>query len=108
MHQKPTDYYQYIDFLSQYDNLPITPRSPPTPTKPSSPSIHSYSSTLNSELHTTKKELYNCQLFLTEATNNFNFEKRINEDFKKNFTLLDTKYKHDIQTMQTALNAQKC
>ena len=98
MHKKPTDYFQYTDFLSQYNKFRITPRPPPTPTstnssshppQPSSPSIHSYS-----ELYTTKQELHNCQLFLNEATNNF--------------TLLDTKYKHDIQTMQTALNVQKC
>ena len=119
MQKKYSDYFQYSDFLTQYDKLGVTPRSPihppPTPSKPpshpsqpTSSSLHSYSSTLNSELYTTKKELHDCQLFLNEATNNFNFEKRINEDYKKNFALLDQKYKQDIQSMKTALNTQKC
>ena len=119
MQKKYSDYFQYSDFLTQYDKLGVTPRSPihppstpsstpPShPSQPSSSSLHSYSSTLNSELYTTKKELHDCQLFLNEATNNFNFEKRINEDYKKNFTLLDQKYKQDIQSMKTALNIQK-
>ena len=119
MQKKYSDYFQYSDFLTQYDKLGVTPRSPihPPPTPPSTPpshpsqpsssSLHSYSSTLNSELYTTKKELHDCQLFLNEATNNFNFEKRINEDYKKNFALLDQKYKQDIQSMKTALNIQK-
>ena len=117
MHKKHTDYFQYTDFLTQYDKLGVTPRSPvhyhPTPSKPSFPvqpsssSFNAYSTTLNSELFTTKKELHDCQLFLNEATNNFNFEKRINEDYKKNFALLDQKYKQDIQSMKTALNTQK-
>ena len=113
MQKKHTDYFKYNDFLTQYDKLGVSPRSPihppKTPSKPSShhPTQSSYSSSLNSELYTTKKELHDCQLFLTEATNNFNFEKRINEDYKKNFALLDQKYKQDIQSMKTALSAQQ-
>ena len=86
MHKKPTDYFQYTDFLSQYNKFRITPRPPQTPTstnpsshppQPSSPSIHSYS-----ELYTTKQELHNCQLFLTEATNNFNLENALTKTSK--------------------------
>ena len=91
-----------------WQNTPATPSKPSHSIHPSpSPSLHTYSTTLNSELFTTKKELHDCQLFLNEATNNFNFEKRLNEDYKKNFASLDQKYKQDIQSMKTALNAQK-
>ena len=86
--------------------IPSRPVQPSHGIQPSPSSFHAHSPTFSSELCATKKELQDCQLFLTESPSSFKFEKRLNEDYKRNFTALEQKCKQDIQSMQKALNAQ--
>ena len=101
MHKKYADYFQYRDSPTKYDKLGVAPRSPVHP-QPSRPTFARHS-TLSVFFPRT---FANFQLFLTESTSSFKFEKRLNEDYKRNFTALEQKCKQDIQSMQKALNAQ--
>ena len=93
MHKKYADYFQYRATPPPNKTnsalprvllfIPSRPVQPSHAIQPSPSSFHAHSPTFS-----------------------FKFEKRLNEDYKKNFTALDQKCKQDIQSMQTALNAQ--